>query len=170
MTFVVVTGLAASGKTTLARALAERLDLPLLSKDALSEALFDALGSRDLRWARTVSRAADEALLRIVADLDGAVLEAYWRAETVDRLAAGVHGPFVEVLCRCAPDVAAARFLSRTRHPGHADAEREIDREAFVAAAARFPFGTLGPVVEVDTEREADVDAAVARIREAVAL
>jgi predicted kinase len=44
---VVVTGLAGSGKTTVAKALADALDVPLISKDAIKEALFAAVGAGD---------------------------------------------------------------------------------------------------------------------------
>jgi predicted kinase len=42
-TFVVVSGSPASGKTTLARAIASELNLPLIAKDAIKEALMSVL-------------------------------------------------------------------------------------------------------------------------------
>jgi predicted kinase len=54
---VVVCGPPASGKTTLARAIADDLRLPLLSKDAVKEVLFDALGSGDRAWSLRVGLA-----------------------------------------------------------------------------------------------------------------
>jgi predicted kinase len=39
--FVAISGLAASGKTTVAEPLARALDIPLISKDAIKEALFE---------------------------------------------------------------------------------------------------------------------------------
>jgi len=59
---VVVSGLPASGKSTVGAALAERLGMPIIDKDAILEALFETLGSPDLLERRRLSRASDEVL------------------------------------------------------------------------------------------------------------
>jgi len=159
--FVVVSGLAASGKTSAAEPLARALEIPLISKDAIKEALFESVGYGHLAWSKSLSRAADAALVRLAQELDAAVLDNFWYVETASDLLAPLSGPMVEVFCRCDPAVALERFESRTRHPGHADAERDPEgmHALFVARALKLPLGTLGPVVEVDTERPVDVDA-----------
>jgi Ni2+-binding GTPase involved in maturation of urease and hydrogenase len=43
---IVVSGLPASGKTTLARTLSDRLSLPVVERDRLAEVCFDALGTQ----------------------------------------------------------------------------------------------------------------------------
>jgi ribosomal-protein-alanine N-acetyltransferase len=45
---VVVAGSPGSGKTTLAKGIAVELGIPLISKDTIKEALFDALGTGGL--------------------------------------------------------------------------------------------------------------------------
>jgi hypothetical protein len=167
--FVVVSGLAASGKTALAEPLAQALGVPLISKDAIKEALFEAVGYGGMTWSKTLSQAADAAMVRIAQDLEGAVLDNFWYSETVDDLLAPLPRPIVEVFCCCDPEVAYERFRDRTRHPGHADQGRDPDtlRAPFFTRAKNLPLRTLGPVVEVNTELPVDVASVAARVAEA---
>jgi predicted kinase len=167
--FVVVSGLAASGKTAVARPLALALGIPLISKDAIKEALFEALGFGGWAWSKTLSRAADAAMVRVAQDLDAAVLDNFWYAETAEELLAPLPQPMVEVFCHCDPDVALERFRRRGRHPGHADQEHpvELQRASFLDRSEKLPLQTLGPVVEVDTERPVDIASLAARVLEA---
>jgi predicted kinase len=166
-TFVVVTGLAGSGKTTVAEPLAAALGVRYVSKDAIKEALFDVVGYGGWQLSKTLSRAADIALVRIAQDLDGAVLDNFWDRETVEELLAPLVGRTVEVCCRCRPAVAFRRFTSRSRHPGHADRENREEVESFLAYAERLPIGTLGPVLWVDGEQHTDIGDLARRVRAA---
>src|SRR5437762_2532008 len=66
---VVVTGAPGSGKTTVARALAAELKLPLLAKDDVKEPLFDTLGVGDRDWSRKLGRATYEVLFALARRL-----------------------------------------------------------------------------------------------------
>jgi predicted kinase len=162
--FVVVSGLAAAGKTTVAIPLAEALGLPLVSKDAIKEALFDVVGIGDWQWSKTLSRAADAAMVQIASALDAAVLDNYWYAETVQELLAPIDAPLVEVWCRIDPALAWSRSQARARHPGHADGEPEPEQARRAVFARRFPLGVLGPVIEVDTSSPVDIAALAAAV------
>ena len=59
---LVVSGLPASGKSTLGAALAERPGIPVVDKDAILKAQLETLGSPDLLERRWLSRASDEVL------------------------------------------------------------------------------------------------------------
>ena len=100
--FVVVSGPPASGKSTLAPALAVELDLPLLAKDVVKDALVEVLGAPDLARSRELGRAAVHALLAVAATAGRAVLESVWHGYARAPLAA-LPGPVVEVFCRCDP-------------------------------------------------------------------
>src|SRR5437899_1901341 len=76
--FVLISGLPASGKTTLARRLALALHLPLIDKDDILERLFESRGVADAAWRRTLSRESDAILQAEATASNGAVLASFW--------------------------------------------------------------------------------------------
>src|SRR5215831_17827192 len=76
--YVVVSGPPASGKTTLARALAPALGLPLIAKDTIKQALMTVLPVPDVPASRTIGRASVAALLAVAAEAPAAVLDSVW--------------------------------------------------------------------------------------------
>ena len=168
---MVVSGLPGSGKTSLARTLAAALDLPLLSKDVIKEAVADVLGTGDQDWSRKVGEAAFEALYALARDTPAAVLESHWTAVSRPGLLA-LERPMVEVHCTCEDDVLRARLKARAstdRHPIHRDV---IDPEV-IDEIVGDPEGAplrLGPLLEVDTTAGFDMAAVVAWVRREQAL
>ncbi len=69
---LIIAGLPASGKSTVARRLAGAFGMPVLEKDDLKEALFDTVGFRNYPEKRQLDVAANAVLLRAA----GAVLDA----------------------------------------------------------------------------------------------
>jgi cytidylate kinase len=129
-TFVVVSGPPASGKTTLARAVAPALGLPLIAKDTIKEALMAVLPVPDVAASRVVGRASVAALLAVAAETGGAVLESVWhRRYAVDELRR-LPGNVVEVFCRCDRQVAARRYALRASSRHAALRRRTGDRGA----------------------------------------
>ena len=69
-----VNGVPASGKSTLARALAASTGWPVLALDTVKEALFDHLGAGDREHNRMLGRASYQAIFAAIGDFpDGAV-------------------------------------------------------------------------------------------------
>jgi hypothetical protein len=135
--------------------------VPLLTKDAVKEALFDALGAGDRAWSRRLGAASMEVLFALAADAPTAVLESFWRRPfAVDRLT-GLGRPVVEVHCACPPDLALTRYCGRQRHPAHDG----VDEDEIAGWAADAGPLALGPVLEVDTTRPVDVQAVAAWVR-----
>jgi predicted kinase len=113
---VLVTGPPASGKTTLAVPLAATLGLPLIGKDLIKEALFDALGTGDRAWSRRLGRTSYEVLYAVAGALPAAVLDANLGPEAIPRLHA-LDAHLIEVFCRCPAAEVERRFASRAPHP-----------------------------------------------------
>jgi predicted kinase len=166
---VVVSGPPASGKTTLARALAPALGLPLIAKDTIKQALMTVLPVPDIPASRTIGTASVAALLAVAAETRGTVLESVWHRSYAVADLGNLPGAIVEVFCRCDPAIAAERYAARagTRAAGHFDAERTIG-ELWNDDVAR-PVAGGWAVIEVDTTTRVDITPLVARIRAAAA-
>jgi predicted kinase len=165
--YVLVGGWPGSGKTTLAAGLAARLQVPLLSKDELKEALADVLGPPgDVAASRRLGRAAAHGLLVLAQRCPDAVLDSTW-FEDARPLVEALPPPRFEVRCVVPVEVARARYLVRAaaRHRGHLDLERSEDE---LWGDSVPPLG-VGPLLEVDTSGPVDVPAMAARIRELAA-
>lgn len=130
--WIIVTGLPATGKSTLARVLGARYALPVVAKDRIKEPLLGILPPRDDVESRRLSDASFAVLFAIAADLAesrvDAILEGNFRPGEHERsiVATGCAEVVAQVLCRVAEPVRRERLASRAadpqRHPGHRDA------------------------------------------------
>ena len=164
---IVLNGCAGAGKTTLAGPLAASLDVPGVSKDAIKEALGDAVPAQ--LPTRAVGAVAADVLWRIVGMLHGTVLiESVWLAgrdeEWFRRGWDSVGCPLgVEVWCEAPRDIMRERFLTRDRHPVHDDAGRLGEWDSFADQARPM---TGFPVIRVDTTGPVDVAQLTERLKE----
>ena len=156
--FVVVSGPPASGKSTIAPAIAAHLGLPLIAKDTIKETLMSALGAPDVETSKRLGRAAVATVFALATESPvGAVLDGnFHRSIAVDALA-GLPGSVVEVFCRCSRDETAGRYAARagTRHPGHFDEVRSA--EDLWTPETSEPIAGGWPVLEVNTEHPLDL-------------
>ena len=173
---IVVTGLPASGKSTIARRLAADLDWPMFDKDDFLEALFDRHPVNSLDDRRRLSRQSDDVFRQAACGAKSAVLVSHWQpANGVENTGTPTDflkqafGRIVEVHCACTVETALQRFTARERHPSHMDAERGEDaiRHQFEALAPGYPLG-LGALISVDTDVMLDMAPLISRVREDV--
>lgn len=168
-TYVVVSGPPGSGKTTLALALAPALNLPLIAKDTIKEALMSVLPVPDTESSRALGRASMAALCAVAAQCPGAVLESVWhRSRSLPDLQR-LSGHLVEVFCRCDARTAAQRYAVRaaSRPPGHFDSARTAP-ELWNDEVAQ-PVAGGWPVLEAATDAPVELAPLLLRIRAAAA-
>jgi len=169
--FIVISGLPGSGKSSLARGIAPLLDLEVIDKDDFLEKLFGDRAEVDSALRFSLSRRADDEMRKKADASSGAVLISFWRR---DELSSSSGTPtdwlvdlprLIEVYCDCDASTAMQRFLLRHRHPGHGDAAKGRDtlKNQFEALAKLGPIG-VGDLVVVDMRRPVDVQSLVSRL------
>jgi predicted kinase len=157
---LLVTGLPATGKTTLARMLARRWSAPLLAKDVVKEPLLDVLGAADAAASRRLSDASFAIVFALARELVAAgvsvVLEGNFRPAEHAAPLLELPRPLecAQVLCRTEEPERIRRLGTRVsdsaRHAGHRDAEQarapSSPAEYLNLAGERFLFaGTEAP-------------------------
>lgn len=124
---VILGGAPATGKTTLATAVARSLQVPLLAKDLIKESLLDSFGATDLRASQKVGAAGWELLFLVAAWLldarVGFVIEGNFEARATSRLRElARRSEAIQVICQCSDELSQERYERRAsasdRHPG----------------------------------------------------
>jgi cytidylate kinase len=162
---IIVSGIPASGKSTVGRAIAEALSLEMFDKDEILEDLFNEKGVGDVDWRTALSRAADEILRDQALRSKCSVIVSWWRHPASNLLTgtpidwlSELQGELIEVHCICNPTVAAERFKSRKRHSGHLDHFKSSADllKTFEQHASLGPL-RIGRLLEVNTEGQIEL-------------
>jgi glucokinase len=150
---ILVNGLPASGKSTLATQLALLLGCPVLSKDVVKESFAELTG--ETVSGSTLGGIAMDSIWSLAAAItDGVVIDSFWFAgRDDDFIRAGIARSgakrVVEVWCQVPRELAEVRFAQRQRHRIHSGWLDDW--------AGAQPVG-MWPVVRVDTSSPTDFD------------
>ena len=133
-----VTGAPATGKTTIAEELADRLRLPFVSKDTLKEALYETLGSTDDLEERIEQAALAILFSGVESQLAAGVsviaesnFDSNTDVEPFRRLCAEREMELVQIHVTRDQEELLEAFAERaegaSRHPGHGDSAGDVD-------------------------------------------
>lgn len=159
---VVVGGASGAGKTRLSRALADRLNWPVIARDDLKEVLLDAFPPADRDESTRLGGPSwplmYAVLDRLIGRVPGVILEANFRAgrSETELLSRVQQCETVYLHCTTEWETVAKRLQARkddpSRHPGHFDAEAFPQVQADWAADAYRPMALSIPVTLVRTD------------------
>ncbi len=160
---VIVSGLPCTGKSTIARRVAERFSLPLMSKDMCKELLFDTLGWKDREWSKKLGWASIELVFQFLeAQLiarRSCIVESNFKPElaTAEFLELKERYGFTPLRIQCITDgdVLFERFKRRSesgeRHPGHCDDSNYDEFRETLLEGQLQPVDIGDHLVEIDT-------------------
>jgi predicted kinase len=171
---VIVSGPSAAGKSSIARALAGELGLPLLAKDDIKEGLFDSLGrptdeDESIRFDAATFVLVERLGRRILESGTGLVVEGNFGRAQSEPILAPLAGRSRAAIVHCTiePPAMVARIKKRIegkkkRHPGHMDhdpdpdfVEQLKDPEKFVETRLDVEPPSLPlPIYRLDTTKD----------------
>jgi glucokinase len=162
---LLVNGVPASGKSTVAKAVSEAEGWPLLTLDTIKESFFAHLGTGDRDYNRQLGKASYQAIFALIADFppdSTAVIDAWFGFQPADVLAAHLAragiAQVAEIWCHAPGRIVGERYGARsgTRHAGHLGASYVPELVALADTAG--PLGTF-PLLDIETTRPLDMAA-----------
>jgi glucokinase len=159
---VLVNGVPASGKSGVAKALAQATGWPVLTLDTVKAPFLAELAPVDRLMNRTPGRASYAAIFDLIAETapgSTVIIDAWFGFQPPGVLEAGLTragvGPTVGLWCQAPPDTIGARYAARagTRPAGHPGLDYVPE---LIALAGRARPLDRGPRQDVDTTRPLD--------------
>jgi predicted kinase len=152
MPLVIVCGPPAAGKTSLAARIGRHFGLPVISKDAIKEALMDHLGGEPR--VGSAAFAVQFAVAReLLASGNGLVLEGAFFRDQTELVNIASLGQTVIISLECTLEALERRYVARLndRHPSHRGLDALPDLHQRVESGAYGVPDLARPLLRVDT-------------------
>jgi predicted kinase len=160
---IVVTGSLASGKTTLAHILADKINCPLISRDELKEGLINTLHVADTQLDKSVDLHVYDTFFETIDLLiskeisiviEAAFQDKLWRPKLLNLLDKAV---IKIIICKTNHELIKNRFAKRLldnsdREKYHGDQSLTFSKERFAELTENYqPVNINAPTLQVDT-------------------
>jgi len=167
---ILVTGKPATGKTFFAKLLSERFNLPVISKDAIKEILFDTLGTGDREWSKKLGKSTfaimDAFLESELKASHSCILESplnpEFENEKFKRLQSKYDFSAVQIIFHTNPDVLFDRFKRRAetaeRHSGHDELNNLDEFKQSLSTESNEVIAINSEIFTIDTTDLSNVD------------
>lgn len=167
---VTISGLPATGKTSIGNQLSREFDLPFISKDGVKELLFDSLGYSDREWSRKLGKATYPIMYYFAeAELKAKrsfILESnfnpMFETETFKMFKEKYSCDILVVNCITNGEVLYKRFIERAkkgeRHPGHGDHLYYEEFKDLLLSGKSETFEIGSKIIEVETTNLDQID------------
>ena len=179
---IVVSGPSCSGKSTLAKKISERYQLPLITKDSIKELIFDNLGWSDREWSKKVGGTSNKLLVyfldAMLISKKPIIIESNFEKEFVTNLILEKLSKFgylpLQIMCQCNGQILFKRFKKRSesveRHPGHNDLKNYDEFKEMLLKGKLEPLEIGGEIITFDTTNfdNLDFDSIYTKIQELI--
>jgi predicted kinase len=162
-TLLIVTGLPATGKTSICKVMSEQLSIPVFSKDVYKEILFDCLGTKDRDWSKKLGKAAIEMFFNDIEQLlkskTSVIAETNFKPEFDNTRFQEFIDEYnincIQIICKADGEILYKRFADRAqsggRHGGHNDSESLDEFRPILMQGRIEPLDISCEIIEVDT-------------------
>jgi predicted kinase len=169
-TMIIISGLPCTGKTTIGKRIAEKFNLPMISKDHIKESLFNSLGIRDREWSKKLGMATYPILYYFCEENLKAqksfIVESNFSPQFDTQKMLKLKKEYLEnvliIQCECEGETLFDRFKQRSesgeRHAGHVD---HLNYEEFKESllSGRIDILDIGAsVIKVNTTNIDDIE------------
>jgi glucokinase len=160
---VLVNGVPASGKSSVARALSQETGWPVLSLDSVKNPFLEEIEGVDRPFNRKLGRASMSAMFAVFGEAPAGstmIMDAWFGFQPREWIQGLLDGSgatdVTEIWCSADPDEIGARYASRasSRLPGHPGADYVPELIELAKRAA--PLG-IGRLIEIDTAQALDL-------------
>ncbi|MCX6726963.1 MAG: AAA family ATPase [Candidatus Shapirobacteria bacterium] len=167
---IVISGPSCSGKSTLAKKISDKFQLPLITKDSIKELIFDNMGWSDREWSRKVGGTSNKLLVYFLDSMliskNPIIIESNFKSEfdtkpILEKLSKFGYFP-LQIMCQCDGQVLFERFKKRSesaeRHPGHNDSKNYDEFKETLLKGKLEPLEIGGEIMTFDTTDFNNID------------